>query len=95
MARPKNPELRERILAAAAGEFSDRGFAGASMTSIGRSAGVTKGGVYFHFRSKEELFFAVLDEWNSGLRAALHSTPRATRGIDQLRFTRFPVSSVS
>jgi len=58
----------ERILEGAALEFSEQGFGGASMASIGRAAGVTKGGVYFHFDSKEELFFAVLDEWNEGLR---------------------------
>ena len=72
MARPKNPALRARILDAAALEFAEKGFAGgqhgvASVALIG----VTKGGVYFHFRSKEELFFAVLDEWTEGLRAAL------------------------
>ncbi len=77
MARPKNPELRDKILQAAAREFAEAGFAGASMGSIGRAADVTKGGVYFHFRSKEELFFAVLDRWSSGLREAL---PVAERG---------------
>lgn len=77
MARSKNPELRDKILHAAAREFAEAGFAGASMGSIGRAADVTKGGVYFHFRSKEELFFAVLDRWSSGLRAAL---PAAGRG---------------
>ena len=55
MARPKNPELRDKILLVAAREFAESGFAGASMASIGRAAAVTKGGVYFHFRTKEEL----------------------------------------
>ena len=71
VSRPPDPELRDRLLAAATAEFSDRGFAGATMAGIGRRAGVTKGGVYFHFGGKEELFFAVLDHWRERLRGAL------------------------
>jgi TetR/AcrR family acrAB operon transcriptional repressor len=41
------------------------------MDDIGGLAGVTKGGVYFHFRTKEELFFAVLDHWREALRQVL------------------------
>ena len=85
MARPKDPSLRTRLLVAAAGEFSEHGFAGASMTAIGSRAGVTKGGVYFHFRSKEELFFAVIDEWNSGLRSVLRHREPSADGADQVR----------
>lgn len=85
MARPKNPALRHRLLEMASLEFSEQGFGGASMTSIGRAAGVTKGGVYFHFRSKEELFFAVLDEWNEGLRAALRAAPDGVSGAEKAR----------
>ena len=55
------------------------------MDAIGQTAGVTKGGVYFHFRSKEELFFAVLDEWSEGLRAALREDPGGLSGADDAR----------
>lgn len=68
MARPKDEALRERLIHAATRAFAERGFAGASMADIGRVAGVSKGGVYFHFRTKEELFFAVLDHWREALR---------------------------
>jgi AcrR family transcriptional regulator len=91
MARPVSPDLRDRLLEAAADEFSERGFAGASVARIGERAGVTKGGVYFHFRSKEQLFFAVLDRWGSGLRGALR--PAAVgpgsdlSGAEQVRVT--------
>jgi TetR/AcrR family acrAB operon transcriptional repressor len=76
MARPKDEALQDRILHAATRAFSDRGFAAASMTEIGRLAGVTKGGVYFHFRTKEQLFFAVLDYWREALREVLGQTER-------------------
>lgn len=70
MARPKDPTLRDRILRVAAREFARRGVAGTSIDRIGRLAGVTKGGVYFHFRSKEELFLAVLAAQRSDYREA-------------------------
>lgn len=55
------------------------------MDSIGGRAGGTKGGVYMHFRTKEELFFAVLDEWSDGLKAALRDDPAGASGADEAR----------
>lgn len=63
MARPRDEHLRERLLDAATAAFAQNGYAGASLDAIAAGAGVTKGGVYFHFAGKEELFFAVLDHW--------------------------------
>lgn len=60
MARPKDPLLRARILSVAAREFAQRGFVATSLDKIARRAGVTKGGVYLHFASKEALFLEVL-----------------------------------
>lgn len=71
MARSRDPELRERLLAAATAAFAERGYAGATLDDIGARAGVTKGGVYFHFRGKEDLFFAVLDHWRAVRRRRL------------------------
>ena len=70
MARPVAPDLRPRVLEAATRVFAAHGFHGASMAAIGAAAEVTKGGVYFHFRSKEELFFAALDHWRREFRGA-------------------------
>jgi AcrR family transcriptional regulator len=71
MARPVDPSLRQRLLTAAAAEFAANGFAGTTMDGVGRRAGVTKGGVYFHFPGKEELFFAVLDASRDALALVL------------------------
>lgn len=68
MARPKDPTLRTRILRVAAREFARLGVRGASLAHIGEQAGVTKGGVYFHFPSKEDLVLAVLDAQRAELR---------------------------
>lgn len=42
--------------------FDEHGFNGASLSDILTSAGVTKGALYFHFSSKEELAHALVNE---------------------------------
>lgn len=49
-----------QILDAAFDVFAHEGFAAARVEDIARKAGVTKGLVYFYFKSKEELFKAVV-----------------------------------
>jgi AcrR family transcriptional regulator len=41
--------------------FARRGFRGASIEEVAEQAGYTKGAVYSNFRSKDELFLAVLE----------------------------------
>ena len=50
----------DRILAAAAAEFAARGFGGARVDRIARRARVNKAMIYYHFRSKEALYRALL-----------------------------------
>lgn len=52
---------RQSILAAAAEEFGERGFAGASYNQIIERAGISKGAMYYYFADKEDLFHTVLD----------------------------------
>ena len=52
---------RQQILDAALRAFSRDGYDKTSMARIARDAGLTKGGVYFHFSSKEELFTATVE----------------------------------
>jgi len=58
----KMPEevRRAAILAAAGAAFGELGFEKASVQDIAERAGLTKGGVYFHFESKEALSTALL-----------------------------------
>ena len=84
MARQRNPALRARLLEAATQVFADQGFGGASMAAIGAEAGVSKGGVYFRFRHKEELFFTVLDHWREALRRDVETNGGA-EGAETLR----------
>lgn len=45
------------ILRSAAECFRDRGFEAASMEEIGRGVGMTKGNLYYYFKSKKEILF--------------------------------------
>ncbi|MFC4530139.1 ScbR family autoregulator-binding transcription factor [Sphaerisporangium dianthi] len=51
---------RQRILEGAAGVFEEHGYAATTMAEILQRCGVTKGALYFHFASKEELARAIL-----------------------------------
>ncbi|GLZ40010.1 ScbR family autoregulator-binding transcription factor [Actinokineospora sp. NBRC 105648] len=66
---------RAVILDAAAAVFDEHGFAAASLSDILVKAGVTKGALYFHFASKEELAQALIDEqfgvWDTAQGAEL------------------------
>jgi len=52
---------RERVIITATELFRKNGFHNTSLSQILAAAGLTKGGFYFHFRSKEELGDAVID----------------------------------
>src|SRR3954468_13829133 len=53
---------RRALLASARELFGEKGYAGTSVDEVVRHAGVTKGALYHHFRDKDELFRAVVEE---------------------------------
>jgi TetR/AcrR family transcriptional repressor of nem operon len=59
----KAPEVtRRRILDAAFAEIYRNGFQGAGLNQILALAGATKGALFYHFDSKQDLGYAVVDE---------------------------------
>jgi AcrR family transcriptional regulator len=52
---------RQRLLDAAGTCFAETGFAKTTVEEVARTAGVSKGLVYHHFRSKDDVLRAVLD----------------------------------
>ncbi|HEY5835853.1 ScbR family autoregulator-binding transcription factor [Streptomyces sp.] len=58
---------RNAILSAAAKVFEERGFQAATIAEILAAARVTKGALYFHFQSKEDLAEGVLREQDEQL----------------------------
>ncbi|WP_100330001.1 TetR/AcrR family transcriptional regulator [Bacillus xiapuensis] len=58
----RKQETRQSLLNSAAETFAELGFHGASVDRIAERAGYSKGAVYAHFKSKEELFLALLEQ---------------------------------
>lgn len=55
-------DTRQRLLSAAQRLFAHQGYDSATIEQIARSAGVTKGAVYYFFDTKAELFCTIMDE---------------------------------
>src|SRR5262249_6164522 len=83
---PKGPATRASIRQTAAEVFAERGYADTTFSELIARSGLTKGAFYFHFSSKEQLAFAVLEEkqrqWLELVSQRVLDKPRA---IDQLR----------
>jgi AcrR family transcriptional regulator len=81
--KPKDVRVEE-ILKAAVNEFLEKGYEGSSVESIARRAGITKGGIYHHFRSKDEILLAANKKFEEPLRSMIktaESKPDAAEGI--------------
>jgi AcrR family transcriptional regulator len=61
MARPRT-DIAPRILRAARKRFRDNGVDGSSLRAVARDAGTSIGMIYYYFPTKDELFFAVVEE---------------------------------
>jgi TetR/AcrR family transcriptional repressor of nem operon len=80
--------LKDRIIHEALRQFSSKGFMSTSISDILESAGASKGGLYNHFKSKEELFFAALSEarkiWRQRNLAGLNHCDRPLGKLQQI-----------
>jgi AcrR family transcriptional regulator len=77
----RKAETRARLLEAAARVYARSGFNGATLDEVAGDAGFTKGAVYAHFGSKENLLLALMEEHLAGQVAeqiALFDRERAT-----------------
>src|SRR5215212_9741140 len=64
---PERGDTRAKILAAAFRRLATEGYAALSVREIARDAGVNHALINYHFRSKDQLVIAVLDEANRRL----------------------------
>ncbi|MGL6234164.1 MAG: TetR family transcriptional regulator [Segniliparus sp.] len=60
--RPTRAEVRKRLLDAALIVFGELGYTAASLDIVAAAAGLTKGAVYSNFSSKDELYFAMIED---------------------------------
>ncbi len=85
-------QTREKILAVAARLFGKYGFRKTTVDEIARSAHKAKGSVYYYFKSKEELFLAVvikeIDVLKTGLTRVIVDNRDATGMIRSYMMNR-------
>ena len=78
--RKRDPvRTRQEILDVATAEFAENGLSGGNTDAIAAGAKVTKRLVFYYFKTKEDLFVAVLNEAYAKIRAA-----EAGLGLDAL-----------
>jgi AcrR family transcriptional regulator len=87
-ATERGGETRRRVLDVAAEAFAERGYTGTSLNDVLKASGLTKGGFYFHFPSKEALALATLrykqEQWSAAVMAAVLRQPRAVEQLDAM-----------
>jgi AcrR family transcriptional regulator len=76
---------RLQILLAASQEFARKSYSQVSLDDILAQAQVTKGAMYFHFRSKHELALAIIDRHNAmGYESLNEVLARKLSGLETL-----------
>lgn len=74
-------ETKAKILDAAFGRLAREGYAALSMREIAKDAGVNHALINYHFRTKDQLVIAVLDEANRQLLERQHRMYRGPGGF--------------
>ncbi len=82
------PTTRDRLLETATALFAEKGYAGTSVREIVDRAGVSKPVLYYYFKSKEGLFYAIL-EWAAGVQQEILDEIFSTSGTVLDRFIFF------
>jgi AcrR family transcriptional regulator len=82
MARPRT-DIRPRILKAARRRFLDEGVDGASLRAIARDARTSIGMIYYYFPTKDELYFAVVEESYEKILADIERALSAEGGVEE------------
>ena len=82
----RGEETRTRILDVAQEAFARYGYDATGVAEICRRAGVTKGGFYHHFPSKQDVFLEMLERWLEGIDEQLEAMRSGEETVpDELR----------
>lgn len=60
--KTETEQTRQEIIAAARKVFAERGVSRTTLEQIATEAGVTRGAIYWHFKNKPDLFFAMMEQ---------------------------------
>ena len=78
----RKQDRRRAILDAARASFLEHGYAGTSMSALLKALGGSKATLWSYFRSKEELFAAVIEDVTATFRTELGGVLTATDGLE-------------
>ena len=74
---PKSQRTRRRILDAAMELFAERGYQACSNADVAEAAGLTRGAMLYHFRTREDLVDAAVDHIQDSRTEAFASAARS------------------
>lgn len=63
MAAPRNENVKELILSAAGRLLENRMLSDISLAEIAKEAGISKGTLYYHYKTKDDILFDIADEY--------------------------------
>jgi len=90
---PQTGALPDSLLDSAFRMFAQRGYRNVRLEELARSAGVTKGAIYYHFRSKEDLLRRALQQRHREIFAELAEAADTEQGPASARI-RFVLRKV-
>jgi AcrR family transcriptional regulator len=83
------PEMRQKVLDAAARLFRERGYAGTTMRDVAHRCGIRAASLYYHFHSKDDILAEVFDygvrRVAAAVRAAVEALPATASSYDKIR----------
>jgi TetR/AcrR family transcriptional regulator, cholesterol catabolism regulator len=83
------PEMRQKVLDAAARLFRDKGYAGTTMRDVAARCGIRAASLYYHFPSKDDILAEVFDygvrRVAGAVRAAVEGLPQPASSYDKIR----------
>jgi TetR/AcrR family transcriptional regulator, transcriptional repressor for nem operon len=82
----KGAETRRAIIRQAAPIFNRKGFEGAAMSDLMDATGLEKGGIYRHFKSKQQLAGEAFDyAWDVAFQLRTKDTEQIANSVDRLQ----------
>jgi len=74
-------DKRRRVLESAKRSFATKGFAGTNVNLVAEAAGISVGSLYQYFRTKDDLFLALIDEFHLLLESTLDEIVSSETGF--------------
>lgn len=63
MAAPRNDNTKERVLSAALALLEEKSFKEISLAEVAKKAGISKGTLYYHYKTKNDVFLGLTDKY--------------------------------